>query len=504
MGRLLAFILCAILASAAITPKRRTIVARKSPTATKPIALPDRLQTLINSTEAARGAHWGIHAVALASGQTLAAINQTRHFVPASNTKLFSTALALDRLGPNYRFQTKVVADMLPDKKGRIMGDLRLIGGGDPTLSGRIYPYQPKAQTNSPYAPLEDLAAQLIERGVKEIQGDILGDDTRYPWEPFPEGWAVDDPIYEYGAPVSALTWNDNAFRLTLDAAAETGQAPGLTIFPNIGYFNIQNLASTGSGREKKIDIRRIPAANEIVVSGQLGIAANSYTELLGVDDPALFTASAFREVLEQKGIKVAGSARPYHRLEGEARPIGGQILAQRMSPNLAEVAQVVNKVSQNLHAEILLREVAFVKRSEGTRKLGQEEMKDFLAEAGAAKDGFHFEDGSGLSRLTLLTPETAVKLLTYMHKSKNAEAYALTLPIGNEDGTLDTRFAGQAKASRIHAKTGSLSHVSALSGYADSPTRGRIAFSILVNNFNSPTSEIRSIVDKIVMAIAE
>lgn len=504
MGRYIALFFCAILAFGATLPKKHATVARKTVVPKKQLTLPERIQTLINSSEAGRGAHWGINAVALSSGQSLAAINETRHFVPASNTKLFSTALAFDRLGPDYRFQTKIVADMLPDKEGRITGDLRLIGGGDPTLSGRIYPYRPKAEPNSPYAPLEDLADQLIERGVKEIQGDILGDDSRYPWDPFPEGWAVDDPIYEYGAPVSALTWNDNAFRLTLDAAPETGQAPGLTIFPSIGYFNIQNLASTGVGREKKIDVRRIPAANEIVVSGKLGIAASPYTELLGVDDPALFTASALREVLEQKGIKVSGNARAYHRLEGEARPIGGQILAQRMSPNLTEVAQVVNKVSQNLHAEILLREVAFVKRSEGTRKFGQEEMKDFLAEVGAAKDGFHFEDGSGLSRLTLLTPETAVKLLTYMHKSKNAEAYALTLPIGNEDGTLDKRFSGQAKASRIHAKTGSLTHVSALSGYADSPTRGRIAFSILVNNFNSPTSEIRSIVDKIVMAIAE
>ena len=188
----------------------------------------------------------------------------------------------------------------------------------------------------------------------------------------------------------------------------------------------------------------------------------------------------------------------------GETRQTGGQVLAQRLSPPLSEVATVVNKVSQNLHAEILLREVALVKRGEGTRLLGQEEMKAFLAEAGAAPSGFHFEDGSGLSRLTLLTPETAVKLLFHMHKSKNAEAYSLSLPIGGEDGTLETRFSGEVKGSRVHAKTGSLTHVSALSGYVDSPTRGRIAFSVLVNNYNSPSAEIRSIVDKIVMAIAE
>ena len=504
MGRLFCILLCTffLIGAAPVKKRPRTVAA--------PPTLANRLQLMLDSNGASRAAHWGVYAVELATGKTLLAHNATRLFVPASNTKLFSTALAFDRLGPAYRFQTKIVSDMLPDKDGRIIGDLRLIGGGDPTMSARSYPYQAvsknpiKSAPNSPYGPLEELAAQLIEKGVREIKGDIVGDDSRYPWDPFPDGWAVDDPLYEYGTPVSALIWNDNAFRLSLEAASEIGVAPQLTLFPNVAYFNVQNLVTTEEGRDSKINLRRVSLANELVVTGQLGNRAKVFTELLGVDDPALFAASALRESLEKLGVKISGNARAMHRMAGESRQTGGQILAERISPVLTEVATVVNKVSQNLHAEILLREVALVKRGEGTRQLGQLEMTDFLAQVGAAKNGFHFEDGSGLSRLTLLTPETAVKLLTYMHKSKNREAYTRTLPIGGEDGTLDTRFRGAASAARVHAKTGSLSHVSALSGYADSPIHGRIAFSILVNNFNSPTTEIRTVIDKIVLALAE
>ena len=503
MGRFLCILLSGCLAFGAAPAKKRPQPARRTPIA-RPLPLAERLQKLLNSSEASRGAHWGVLAVSLSTGKTIAAHNETRLFVPASNTKLFSTALALERLGPGYKFQTKIIADLLPDKDGRISGDLRLIGGGDPTISGRIYPYQAKSTGDSPFAPLEDLAAQLVNKGVREIQGDIVGDDSRYPWDPFPVGWAVDDPIYEYGTPVSALTWNDNAFRISLEAASELGGTPSLTIFPNLSYFSVQNLVTTDEGNRSKINFRHTTAANELVVSGNMGMRAKAYTELLGVDDPALFAASALRDVLEQRGIRISGSARAQHRMVGEQRVTGGQVLAERVSPVLSEVAKVVNKVSQNLHAEILLREVAFVKRGEGTRQLGQEEMTGFLAEAGVAKNGFHFEDGSGLSRLTLLTPQTAVKLLTFMHKSKNAEAYAQTLPIGGEDGTLDSRFGGAGAVGKVRAKTGSLTHVSALSGYADSPTKGRIAFSVLVNNFNAPTSEIRQVMDKIVLALSE
>ena len=468
------------------------------------ITLEDRLLALINSTPGSKTAHWGILAVDLKTGKPLIAHNEKRLFIPASNTKLFTTALAFERLGPAHRFHTKIVADLPPDPEGKISGDLRLVGGGDPTLSGRIYPYQTGPAPNPPFGALEQLADQLIARGIKSIQGDVIGDDSYYPHDPFPAGWAVDDPAYEYGSPVSALIVNDNAFRLTLEAGNQPGDPPQISLFPNVEYFVFQNNVATVEGRDRKINLQRSPSSNEVILSGTIGVNSRSYTELLGVDDPALFAASVLREILERRGVRVDGVARAQHRAIGAPKSFGGQILAERVSPPLAETAKVVNKVSQNLHAEILLREVGLHRRGEGTVKLGQEEMVLFLSQTGSSQEGFYFEDGSGLSRLTLLTPETSVKLLQYMHRSKNAKAFAASLPVGSADGTLDTRFAGLAAAKRIHAKTGSLSHVSALSGYIDSQKHGRLAFSIMVNNFNVPTAEVRKVIDKLALALAE
>ena len=490
MGPIIVFLLCAAVVSAAPPPKH--------------LPLESRLRALIDSTPGARTAHWGILAVDLKTGKPIFAHNEKRLFIPASNTKLYTTALAFERLGPGHRFHTKIVADLPADSAGRIEGDLRLVGGGDPTLSARAYPYTKAPSSNPPYAALEELADQLIARGVKSIQGDIVGDDTYYPHDPFADGWAVDDPAYEYGSPVSALILNDNAFRLTVEAGNLTGEPTQISLFPNIEYFVIQNNVLSVPGRDRKVNLHRSPSSNEVILDGSIGVDARPFVELLGVDDPALFAASALREILERRGVRVDGTARAHHRALGSGKLAGGQILAERMSLPLTETAKVVNKVSQNLHAEILLREVALHRRGEGTRKLGHEEMTLFLAQAGAAKEGFNFEDGSGLSRLTLVTPETSVKLLQYMNRSKNAKAFSATLPIGGEDGTLDKRFAGLVGGKRVHAKTGSLSHVSALSGYIDSVTRGRIAFSIMVNNFNVPTSEVRSVIDKIAVALAE
>jgi len=165
---------------------------------------------------------------------------------------------------------------------------------------------------------------------------------------------------------------------------------------------------------------------------------------------------------------------------------------------------RVIDKVSQNLHAELVLREVARAKRGVGSREAGLEELRQFLAEAGIEEASYRFEDGSGLSRLNLVAPSAVVKLLGYMHRRPHREAWLSLLPVGGEDGTLANRFAGQAEARRLRAKTGTLSHVSALSGYVESRSRGWLAFSVLVNNYSGASSEIRPIIDKICLWMTE
>lgn len=465
-----------------------------------------QIEKILTDSPAASRTFWGIHVVDLKSGTVLYEQNARHCFTPASNTKLFTTALALLRLGPDHRFTTLVTSTMEPDAKGRIRGDLRLIGGGDPTLSGRELPYRKGPVTGEPLQAIDELAAQLAARGVQAIEGDVLGDDTAWPWDPYPAGWGVDDTVSDDGAPVSALTIIENRLKLRLMPGAAVGDPVQLAVDPPLPYYFFHNEVRTvalGAGREVEID--RAPGLREVTLRGALAAKGESAVEFIALDDPALYAAAALRDALTQRGIQVRGRAVAVHRFPGHA-PLpqpAGVILAKRESAPLRESLRVIDKVSQNLEAEMVLRELALRRRGDGSRELGLEELREFLGELGVAKEEYRFEDGSGLSRLTVVTPQALTTLLAHIYGSKYRDEWMSLLPLGGEDGTLEKRFRGQAGASRIQAKTGSLSHVAALSGYATARSGKVYAFSIIANNFNGPASEIRSVIDRIALSVA-
>jgi serine-type D-Ala-D-Ala carboxypeptidase/endopeptidase (penicillin-binding protein 4) len=464
-----------------------------------------RIQALL-STPAAKNARWGIHAVNLKSGRVLFELHANEQFTPASNTKLFSTALAMERLGPAHRFTTTIRAAQAPDANGVIHGDLRLVGGGDPTLSGRAYPYQKDAERASPLEPMEQLARQLVDRGVREVRGDIVGDDRLYVWAPYPEGWTLDDSIWDYGAPVSALPFNDNTFTLSLRPAPTAGALSLLSLNPPVVPFVIDNRVTTSAAGQSQVQLDRVPGSRQVRLYGTVALQSRGVRQTLAVDDPALYAAFVLRDVLTRRGIRVDGQPVALHRWTKDEPfdPMSGVELARRSSPPLTEVARVVNKVSQNLHAEILLREVARVKRNEPTREAGLKELTSFLTEIQATPKSFHFEDGSGLSRRTLIAPSTITRLLAHMDRRPYASDWDSLLPIAGEDGTLSTRFEQSKNAATIHAKTGTLATASALSGYLTTRRGVRLAFSIIANNHTIPSSEIRKVLDRIALALVE
>ena len=476
--------------------------------------LEQRITSLLESTPAAQRCFWGLEVADLEKSQPLFRHNAERMFVPASNTKLFTTALALLRLGPDYRFKTVVMAERAPDATGRVVGEVRLVGGGDPSLSGRVIPYQKDAPAGDPLAGIETLAAQVVGRGVRRIDGDIVGDDTAYPWEPYPRGWAQDDAVWEYGAPVSALTLNDNVVTVSVRPPGRAGQPPELTLSPALDYYVIDNRIQARPGAERRIRLERLAGARQLRLWGTVSTEGAGATRLsLAVDDPALYAATALYEALLRRGVIITGRPQARHRFANEVsdpkaggapRPSVGAELTRRESPPLVELLQVVDEVSQNLHAELMLREVARVRRQLGTREAGLEELRQFLSEAGLEEASYRFEDGSGLSRLNLVAPTAVGKLLRYLDRSPHREAWVSLLPIGGEDGTLANRFDGHPEGRRVRAKTGTLSHVSALSGYIESRSRGRLVFALMVNNYNAASSEIRTIVDKICLLLTE
>lgn len=467
--------------------------------------LEERIREAIESSAEARQGFLGIRVVDAATGSAVYSENENRFFVPASNTKLFTTALALERLGPDYRFQTIVEADAPPDAQGRVR-ELRIVGGGDPNLSARVVPYSRESQSGAnPLAAIEELAGRIVARGIRAVSGDIVGDDTAYVWEPFPNGWSVDDPVWEYGAPVSALTVNDNAFTLWVAPGASAGAPASIRLQPALEWLTIHNRTQTVAEGTGRLRYERLPGSRELVVAGTIGLKGGQRSPLLAIDDPALFAAYALRDALLERGVSVGGRARAVHRSAGDESPrIPGFEVARRESAPLAQIVQVINKVSQNLHAELVLREVARRAHGIGSREAGLKELEAFLTGIGVEEKQYRFEDASGLSRLTLVTPLTVAKLLVHAYNTPHREVWLSSLPIGGADGTLSLRFDRQSRSSSIRAKTGSISHVSSLSGYAFRDDGRVYAFSILANNYNSEHTPVRRVIDRIALALLE
>jgi serine-type D-Ala-D-Ala carboxypeptidase/endopeptidase (penicillin-binding protein 4) len=465
-------------------------------------SLAHRIDAIVRSSPAAERAFVGVNVVETSRGRTLVAINAQRPFVPASNAKLFTTALGLARLGPDYRFATIAGSDAAPDTAGRLSGNLRLIGGGDPTLSGRAVPYHPGPGTGDPLAAIEALADQVFASGVRRIEGDVVGDDTAFVWEPYTEGWDQDDALWDFGAPVSALMLNDNVFRLRLEPAGTTA---ALSLSPAVEFYSIDNRVRAAPGLANNVQLERLPGSHQLRVWGTLG---SPVEKLLAMDDPALWAARIFASALTRRGIVITGRPVALHRYanqDGTApEPRPAVVLASRTSPPLIELLRIIDKASQNLHAEVLLREVGRARGGAGTRQAGLDQERKFLAECGIAGEEVRLVDGSGLSGLDMVTPEAVVKLLVAMHRAPYREQWLSLLPVGGQDGTLEHRFGGRPAAARIRAKTGSLSQASALSGYVESPKRGTLVFSILVNNFTAPAAEVRALIDRIALALAE
>ncbi|HUS05033.1 MAG TPA: D-alanyl-D-alanine carboxypeptidase/D-alanyl-D-alanine-endopeptidase [Bryobacteraceae bacterium] len=463
--------------------------------------LAQRMDALTRSTPAASQAFWGIRVVDLATGKAVFEKNADSFFVPASNTKLFTSALALMRLGPSHQFHTRIVAPA-PDASGRVHGDLGMIGGGDPNLSARVLPYRKDEFGPDPLAAVNQLASEIVKHGVREIDGDIVGDDTAFVWDAYPDGWSIDDAVWEYGAPVSALTLNDNAFTLQIAPGHTTGAPARLSLSPPLEHLTIQNRVHTIASGDRKLRFQRLPGSRELIVSGTLPLDDAGTNEVLAVEDPALFAAHALKEALEARGVIVRGRTAVRHRSPGEPpAPFAGEMLAELTSQPLIEILRVLAKESQNLHTELVLREVARVVSGNGSLSEGLQQLRQFLTEAGIGEKQYHFDDASGLSRKTLVTPMTVSKLLTYMYGSKLREEWTGILPVGGVDGTLAKRFR-TAHGPEIHAKTGTISHVTALSGYVLPAAGRRYAFSILVNNFNAEAPAIRAVTDKIVLTL--
>ena len=511
--------------------------------------LSDRIAEVLSAPDLARG-FWGIEVVALPSGKTSGATsgmtsgktlysqNADKLFTPASNTKLVTTAAALALIGPDYRFRTTVETTGTLDRYGRLNGDLVLVGHGDPNLSGRELPYDLKTQRNDdPIQALEALADALVQKGVKFIDGDIVADDSYFAFERYGEGWSQDDLVWADGAPVSALTVNDNVVFVSILPADRPGEKAFVSVKPFADYYRLDNrIITTPAGTGRKFFVNREPGSTVLTLWGNMPLDDAGANEALAIEDPAEFAAGLFRQLLEKRGIVIYGHQRTRHtelatlstfsvnavaparggrlsdRLgdkdnDGQPRPLKTDqpiTLASYESKPLLQDIRVINKVSQNLHAEILLRLLGRERGNAGTVEGGLEVLRGFLTKAGVSSDEYVFYDGSGLSRQNLVTPHAIVQLLRYCSMQPWGADYKATFPVAGVDGSLTERFTSPRLRNRIMAKTGALGGVKTLSGYATTDSGQVVAFSILSNNFNLPAKRVTEVIDELVQAIVE
>src|SRR5437899_6382274 len=334
--------------------------ARKKSAASKKATakFTSRAEALLATTPTSKG-EWGLLIADAESGETLYEQNADKYFVPASNMKLFTTALALAKLGPEYRFRTTLETQGAVSSEGVLRGDLILVGRGDPNLSNRKFPYELKEEFDGPpEKALVELANAVVAKGVKEISGDVVGDDSYFPRERYPNGWEIDDMVWEYGAAISAIVVGDNTVALTLTPGEQAGNPVQAEVTPATSDFMVKNDVSTSAADVKSdLTLTLKPGSKAVVVKGTLPSRRAPRKLILAIEEPAQHAAAIVKRLLEERGVRVVGVARARH---NHAEPVGDPVvLAEHVSVPLGDALKLVNKISQNLHTEMLLRTVA-------------------------------------------------------------------------------------------------------------------------------------------------
>jgi len=417
---------------------------------------------------------------------------------PASNTKIFTVSAALLYLGPEYTFKTKILIDSTRTLKDTLDGDIYLVGSGDPAFG---------------LADLKIMIDVLFYKGIRHIAGDIICDDYFFDDLQYGSGWMWDDQPYFGFSPMGALTINWNMLQVNAAPADTIGLPAEIKLFPQTNYVQINNQSETidsltfielqndTSLMYKPFSVMRRwqTQENVIDVEGMILAKSNEIERQFNIVDPTFYFGTLFKEYCEQKGISIAG------KINRGVVPNKTKTLSVAESPSVAALIYEMNKRSDNLYAELLLKAVgAKVKGTPGSSEKGVDVINEMLTGWSVNPKDFKFVDGSGVSRYNLVNPDAIIELLLNMYNNFSVRhEFIASLPIAGIDGTLEDRMKNSAAFNKLHAKTGTLSGVTTLAGYTTTADDNILAFSIMMSHFTGSAKPLRDIQDKICDAIS-
>ncbi|QOR68919.1 D-alanyl-D-alanine carboxypeptidase/D-alanyl-D-alanine-endopeptidase [Cytobacillus suaedae] len=452
-------------------------------------SLPSELNSFLKNDPDLQGTVVGVSIRSATTGELLYQHNGNTRLRPASNMKLLTAAAALSALGENYTFKTELLTDG-KISNNTVKGNLYLKGKGDPTLLLEDF---------------EQMASELAKKGIKFIRGDLLADDTWYDDVRYSVDLPWSDETAYYGGQVSALTaspdkdYDTGAVRISVRPADEPGKKATIKVTPKTRYVVIQNRVKTVDIEEKKkLEITRNHGTNEILIEGKIPIDSKPYKEWVAVWEPTGLALDLFKQALEEEGIKVLGKSRL------AKTPNKATLITTHHSMTLRDLLVPFMKLSNNVHAETLIKEMGRVINGSGSWKSGLEVMDSEMTRLGLNTASFVIRDGSGISHINLIPTNEISKLLFKSQSEPWFPVYLQSLPVaGNGDrmigGTLRHRL---NTVENVYAKTGTLTTVSSISGYIDTKSGNKLIFSIILNNLLEDTKG-KAIEDKMIELVS-
>ena len=442
------------------------------------------------SSPGVQRATWGIVVHSLDRDERIFDLNPRALLVPASTAKLVSLAAAVDAVGWNFRFETVVRATaLLVD--GTLHGDLLVVGSGDPSLGGRA------GQELSVWVDA------LKTLGLRRIDGRIIGDDDAVE-EPRPQlAWAWDDLGYSTGVLFGALNLAENRMTVTVNPALVTGDRPTLSVDPSASSRPLLNRTATGApGSSALIWPEQRPGEPFLTIAGSVPAGSPPRQLSVSAGNPTFWFASGMRHALLGGGVEVTGAAYDLDDVVQRPEWTGSTLLYTYRSPPLAELAQPLLKDSINLYGEAVLRLNAD-RDDLPTNDRALEGLSTRLAAWGIPPDAWQIIDGSGLSRRNAVSPETLVVVLQRMYDPSGSSPWMTGLPVAGRDGTLANRMKGTPAEDNVRAKTGTMSNIRTLAGYARTRDGEALAFAVMANHFEGPGSAAAEAIDRIVARLA-